>query len=210
MGFGLDLAHRIDQFAAHQVKRRLGVDDGVIERIGEDLGGPYQPGLHALEEEQLNHPEEQRTGADEQPNRAHVAHEAPTVGVHGEYAEESRVQPQHQGHQRPDGVQNHFTAQVVADFDFLFVFMRRVVDPVIPLGLKEKMAGLAADHRDQPADQRRLHGIKEHRDIRDDEADCTQKVQGLIDPAVMVVAMIVPALSLEFRQKALHVGFLGK
>jgi hypothetical protein len=31
----------------------------------------------------------------------------------------------------------------------------------------------------------------------------------LIDPAVMVVAMIVPALSLEFRQKTLHVGFLG-
>jgi hypothetical protein len=34
-------------------------------------------------------------------------------------------------------------------------------------------------------------------------------MQGLIDAAVVVVTMIVPALSLEFGQKALHGGFLG-
>ncbi len=50
MGFRFNFAHRIDQFAPHQIKRRLGVNDGVVERIGQNLGGPYQAGLHALDE----------------------------------------------------------------------------------------------------------------------------------------------------------------
>jgi len=36
----------IDPIRPHQVKRRLGLTDGVIEWIGEDLG-PTQPGFHA-------------------------------------------------------------------------------------------------------------------------------------------------------------------
>src|SRR5258708_25236970 len=106
-------------------------------------------------------------------------------------------------------MQDDFAAQVISDFDFFLVLVSGVVDPIVSLGLEKEMTGLAAHHGHQPAYQRRLHGIEKHRDVRDDEADCTQKVQGLIDPAVMVVAMIVPALSLKFRQKTLHVGFLG-
>ena len=77
---------------------------------------------------------------------------------------------------------------------------------VVALGLEEEVAGLAADHGHQPADQRGLRRIREHHHIGDDEADRAQEMQGLIDAAVMVVAMIVPSLSPQFRQKALHSG----
>jgi len=60
MGFGLDLAHRIDQFAAHQVKRRFGVDNRIVKGIRQNLGGPDEARLDALEEKQLNHPKQQR------------------------------------------------------------------------------------------------------------------------------------------------------
>src|ERR1700677_4234103 len=106
-------------------------------------------------------------------------------------------------------MQNHLAAQVIADFDFLFVLMGRAIDGIVALGLEKEMTGLAAYHGYQPTDQRRLHRIEKHRDVRNDEADRAQEVQGLIDSAVVVVAVIVPALSFEFRQKALHVGFLG-
>src|SRR5580700_11005300 len=106
-------------------------------------------------------------------------------------------------------MQNHLTAQVVADFNFLFMLVGRAIDRIVALGFEKEVAGLAADHRYQPADQRGLHGVEKHRDIGNDEADRTQKVQGLIDAAVVVVTMIVPALSLEFGQKTLHGGFLG-
>src|SRR6202789_3494290 len=129
--------------------------------------------------------------------------------MRGEEAEEGRIEPQDQRYEGPNGVQNHLAAQVVADLDFLFVLVARAIDRVIALGLEKEMAGLAADHGYEPTDQRRLHRIEEHGDISDDEADGTQEVQGLIDAAVVVVTVIVPALSHEFRQKTLHVGFLG-
>jgi hypothetical protein len=106
-------------------------------------------------------------------------------------------------------MQNHFAAQVVADFDFLFMLVGRAIDRVVAFGFEKEVPGLAADHGYQPTDQRRFHRIEKHRDIGNDEADCTQKVQGLIDAAVVIVTMIVPALGLKFRQKTLHVGFLG-
>jgi hypothetical protein len=84
-----------------------------------------------------------------------------------------------------------------------------VIDLIVSLWLEEEVTGLAADHGDQPADQGGLHGIKEHRNVGDDEADGAQQMQRLIDAAVMIVAMIVPALTLEFRQKTLHVDSLG-
>jgi len=91
-------------------------------------------------------------------------------------------------------VQYHLAAQVVANFDVLFVFMRRVVDVVIALGFEEEVARLAADHGDEPADQGGHHGILEHHHISDDETQRAQKMQGLIDPAVVVKTMIVPTL----------------
>src|ERR1700728_908269 len=129
--------------------------------------------------------------------------------MRGEEAEEGRIEPQDQRYEGPNGVQYHLAAQVVADLDFLLVLVARAIDRVVALGLEKEMTGLAADHGYQPTDQRRLHRIEKHRDVRNDEADRTQEVQGLIDAAVVVVTMIVPALSFEFRQKALHVGFLG-
>src|ERR1700679_4336515 len=114
--------------------------------------------------------------------------------MRGEEAEEGRIEPQDQRYEGPNGVQNHLAAQVVADFDFLFVLVARAIDRVVALGLEKEMPGLAADHGYQPTDQRGLHRIEEHGDIRDDEADGTQEVRGLIDAAVVGVAMMVPGL----------------
>src|ERR1700749_4781622 len=106
-------------------------------------------------------------------------------------------------------MQNHLAAQVVADFDFFLVLVRGAIDRVVALGLEKEMTGLAADHRYQPADQRGFHPIEKHGDGSDYEDDRTKKVQGLIDAAVVVITMIVPALSFEFRQKTLHMDSLG-
>jgi len=84
MGFGFNFAHRIDQLAPHQIKRRLGVNNRVVERIGQNLRGPYQTGLHAFDEEQLNHSKQQRAGADKEPNFADVTHETHAAGMCGE------------------------------------------------------------------------------------------------------------------------------
>jgi len=202
-------AHGIDQFAPHQVKRRLGINHRVVERVGQDLRRPYQAGLNVLQEEQLHGTKQQRADADEEPDLAHMAHESCAAGVCREYSKKGWVQPQQQRHQRPDGVQDHLAAQVVADLDAFLMFMRRAVDLIVSLWLEEEVTGLAADHGDQPADQGGLHRIKEHRNVGDDEADGAQQMQRLIDAAVVIVAMIVPALRLKFRQKTLHVDSLG-
>ena len=44
---------RIDQLAAQQRQRRLVIKFNVVERVGQDLGDPYQARLHVLDDEQL-------------------------------------------------------------------------------------------------------------------------------------------------------------
>jgi hypothetical protein len=65
------------------------------------------------------------------------------------------------------------------------------------------MTGLAARHRDQPAYQRRNHGIDEQHHIGEHEADRADEVQALVDPAVVIVAMVIPALGSQFLQEVL-------
>jgi hypothetical protein len=101
-------------------------------------------------------------------------------------------------------VQNHFAAQVVAHFDVFLVLMRGVVDVVIALRFEEEVSGLTADHGDEPADQGGHHRVLEHHHVGDDETQCAQEMQGLIDAAVVVETMIVPTLGPQFCQKALH------
>jgi glutamate-1-semialdehyde 2,1-aminomutase len=45
---------RLDKLAAQQEKRRLVVQHDVVEGVGEDLGEPHQPRLHAAQEEQVH------------------------------------------------------------------------------------------------------------------------------------------------------------
>src|SRR5689334_21628642 len=77
---------------------------------------------------------------------------------------------------------------------------------IVATGLEEEMPGLPAGHRDQPADQSADCRALEHDNVRRQKADRAQKMQRLIDPAVVVVAMIVPPLRLQSLQKAFH-GF---
>jgi glutamate-1-semialdehyde 2,1-aminomutase len=56
------VAGRLDHLPAQQVEGRLVVKHDVVERVGEDLGKPDQPGLHVAQEEEVHGPEQQRAG----------------------------------------------------------------------------------------------------------------------------------------------------
>ena len=116
------------------------------------------------------------------------------VGVRLEDAEQRRIEVEQQRRQRPDRHQHDLAPQIVADLDLFLVLVRGLVDLVVVLGLEEEVADLPAGHRHQPADQRRHRRIGEHQHVGAQEADRAHQVQRLIDPAVVVVAMIVPAL----------------
>ena len=205
---GFDLAHGIDQLAAHQVKRRLPIGLYVVERVGDDLGQPHEAGLHILQEEQVHCAEQQRTDADDEPDLAHVAHELSGARGGRKQPEKARIRPQQRRAERPDGVQDHLAPQVVSHLDVFLVLVGSTIDRVITLGFEKEVTGLPADHGHEPADQRGFRGVGKRGHVGRDEADRTQEVQGLIDAAVMVVTMIVPSLGAQFRQKTLHRGSL--
>src|SRR5262249_51162673 len=48
----LDIEHRVDELAPQQRQRRAVVEQEVVERVGEDLRHPHQPGLHVAQEEE--------------------------------------------------------------------------------------------------------------------------------------------------------------
>src|SRR5215469_7596018 len=82
--------------------------------------------------------------------------------------------------------------------------MRGLVHLVIVLGLKDEMAHLARHHGHQPADEGGGNRVGENEDVGSEEAERTHQVQGLVDAAVMIVTMVIPALLLEFGKKVLH------
>ncbi len=49
---------RLDYLPAQQVERRLVVQHDVVEGVGQDLGEPHQPRLHAAQKEQVHRPEQ--------------------------------------------------------------------------------------------------------------------------------------------------------
>ena len=60
---------------------RLVVQHDVVERVGQDLGEPDQPGLHAADEEQVDGAEQQRAGGEADPEHRQVLQEAAEIGV---------------------------------------------------------------------------------------------------------------------------------
>jgi hypothetical protein len=78
-----------------------------------------------------------------------------------------------------------------------------VVDVVVPPRLEEEVTGLPRGHGDQPADERRYHRIDEQHRIGEQEARGADEVQRLVDAAVVVIAVVVPALGSQFLQKIL-------
>ena len=78
-----------------------------------------------------------------------------------------------------------------------------MIDVVVAARLEEEVTGLPRRHRDQPADQRRHHGVEEQHHIGEQEARRADEVQRLIDAAVVIITMVVPALGSQFLQEIL-------
>src|SRR5712675_710853 len=81
--------------------------------------------------------------------------------------------------------------------------MSRLVDMVVTPGLEEEMPGLARGHRDQPADQRGRQRIEKHHRVTNQETERADKVQALVDAAVVIVAVIIPTLDAQLLPEIL-------
>src|ERR1035441_5716638 len=81
-----------------------------------------------------------------------------------------------------------------------------LVDLVVSFRLEKEMPGLTAHHGEEPTDERGKRRTLEHHAIRREKAQCANHVQRLVDAAVMIVTVIVPALRAECLLKGLHIG----
>jgi hypothetical protein len=59
----------------HKLQRRLVIEDDVVERVGNDLQQPHQPGLHVPEEERVDRAEDESAQANDEPKEP-TAHRA--------------------------------------------------------------------------------------------------------------------------------------
>src|SRR5262249_2294771 len=84
-----------------------------------------------------------------------------------------------------------------------------LVHLVIALWLEEEMAGLPRHHINQPANKRAHGRVLEHHDIGNKEAEGAHKMERLVDPAVMVIAVVIPTLHSQSLQKAAHAHLLA-
>ena len=73
--------------------------------------------------------------------------------------------------------QHNLAPQVVADLDVLLVLVGGVVDFIVALGLKEEVASLTADHRYQPADERRGSRVFEDQSVCEQKTERAQQVE---------------------------------
>jgi hypothetical protein len=80
----------------------------------------------------------------------------------------------------------------------------RLIHFVVVFRLEEEMADLPAGHGHQPAQERRRDGVGEHQRVGGNEAEGADEVKGLVDSAVMVIAMIVPPLDSQSFEKVIH------
>jgi hypothetical protein len=63
------------------------------------------------------------------------------------------------------------------------------------------MPGLARHHADEPADDPGRGRINEQQGISHEKAESADQVQCLVDPALMVVAVIVPTQDFNLLEK---------
>ena len=109
-----------------------------MERIGNDLGGPDQPGLYVLLKEQLHGAEQQRAQAQRQPHLADMPQELrPSTGG-GNMPSSVGSSHSTNGDSAHSDSRMIFLLQVVANLDVFLVLMRRVVDRVVALWFKKK------------------------------------------------------------------------
>ncbi len=190
--------------AGEQMQRRAVVELDVVERIGGDLGGPHQAGLEILQDEQLDRAEGDAAQAHHQPDLADMADEFGGADMGHEDPEQGRIEHQQERRGGPHRQQHELALDVVADLDLLLVVVGRLVDLVVAARLEEQVADLAGRHGGQPADQRGHRRIGERHDVGAQEARRAHEVERLVDLAVMVVAMVVPALHFQFVQETAH------
>jgi hypothetical protein len=79
-----------------------------------------------------------------------------------------------------------------------------LIHHVVIFWLEEEVTNLAAGHGQEPPDQRRYRRILEHHRVGKEKACGANQVQRLIDPAVMIEAMIVPPLHSQGFEEAPH------
>jgi hypothetical protein len=75
---------------------------------------------------------------------------------------------------------------------------------VITQGLKEKVTCLSGRHGHHPSQQGGNRGINEQQTVGHHKSHGTQQVQGLVDPTVVVIPMIIPTLNTQFFKKFFH------
>jgi hypothetical protein len=69
---------------------------------------------------------------------------------------------------------------------------------VIAQGFKKEVARLTRSHRNQPSQQGSPSRIHKQQSVGNQKAQRTEQMQGLIDAAVVVVAVVIPALNAQF------------
>lgn len=121
----------LDEFAAKQVARRAVIQLYVVERVGNDLRRPDQPGLNIPDLEEMHRSEQQTADTEREPQITNVPHEPTQCSMWLDSVQKRRIDKQEQWRQRPDRQEDDLAAQVVADFDLLLVFVCRVIDEVI-------------------------------------------------------------------------------
>jgi hypothetical protein len=84
------------------------------------------------------------------------------------------------------------------------VLVGGLIDLVVGLRLKEEVPCLTGGHRHQPGEQGSGNRIYQQQRIGTDKAECADKVQRLVDAAVMVVAVVIPPLDAQCLKKVVH------
>ena len=86
----------------------------------------------------------------------------------------------------------------------------RLIDLIVAFGLEEEMSRLPTRHRHAPGQQGGIGRVHEQERVRRDKAQRAQEMEALVDSAMMVVAMIVPAQDRERFKKLFHVVTIKK
>jgi len=205
-----DVIHRINSLAPQQEEGGCVIHLDIVKWICNDFEGPRDRGHRITNDQQLSHTEQKAADADREPDQPDRVPELGHCGPGRQGAKEIAFEPDHQRTSRPESHQHHFAHQVVADLNFFFVFVGGLVDLVVPFGLEEEMSRLAAGHRDTPGQQGGIGGVNEQQTVGGHKAQGTEEVQALVDPAMVVVAVIVPAQDFERLEKLFHGGPVKK
>ena len=203
----MGLAHGVDELTAQQIERRLAVEFHVVKGIRDDLRQPDEPRLHVAADRTNAR---SGTAARRCRRRARSPRRACTnscaAGMGG-------INPKNAGTAAAaPAMRAQMTCRMTLRRRLYPTLMSSLYSCVTwltssyPLGSKKKWPDCRLTMATSQPIKAAATGIGEHHDVGNEEADCAQQVQGLIDAAVVVVAVIVPTLRSQFRPKISHRG----